>query len=27
MWFLSLSRDDLNLEDGRGLTIISDAHK
>ncbi|GJW40778.1 hypothetical protein Tco_0066623 [Tanacetum coccineum] len=26
-WFLSLLHDDLELDDGKGLTIISDAHK
>lgn len=26
-WFLSLLRDDLDLGEGNGLTIISDAHK
>ena len=26
-WFLSLLSDDLNLSNGLGLTVISDAHK
>ncbi|GJU62779.1 retrovirus-related pol polyprotein from transposon TNT 1-94 [Tanacetum coccineum] len=27
MWFLSLLQDDLSLNDGTGITIISDSHK
>ena len=27
MWFLSLLQDDLALNDGTGITIISDSHK
>ena len=26
-WFLTLVHDDLNLQEGRGLTLISDAQK